>query len=103
MTIKRKRLNCEVRSELILRAALVEAEKRGYAHVTREQIAARANCAGSLVSHYLGSMVDMRQFIMLAAIERGNNKIIAQGLLDGNAHCAELPETIKRAAAESLV
>jgi len=103
MTIKRKRLQQEHRSGLIMLAALSEAELRGYAHVTREQIAARASCAGSLVSHYLGTMVAMREQIMLQAIKSGNKKIIAQGLLDNNPHCAELPDAIKRAAAESLV
>ena len=82
----------------ILGAAMTEATQRGYAHVTREAIAQRAETSPALVSHYFGTMVTMRRAIMSEAIRARHLRIVAQGLLDKHPKAKRAPDELKAAA-----
>lgn len=96
------RLKPTDRKTQILDAALAVAKKQGYAHVTRDAIAAEAGCAPGLVSHYLGTMVDTRRDIMRAAIRQRVLPIIAQGLAANDRHARKAPDDVKQAALASI-
>ena len=92
----------DTRKAAILLAAMTEAGKHGYAHVTREQIAQRAECAPGLVSFYFGTMVCMKRAIMSEAIRTRNLPIIAQGLADRHPKAMRAPVELRTAAAMTL-
>lgn len=96
------RLKPTDRKTQILDAALAVAEKRGYAHVTRDEIAVEAGCAPALVSHYLGTMQNTRRDIMRAAIRNRVLPVIAQGLAAQDPHAKKAPDELKQAALDSL-
>lgn len=87
----------------ILACAMTEAKRHGYNNVTREAIAARANCASGLVSHYFGTMLQMRRAIMSEAIRTRELRIIAQGLADGHPKAMRAPVELKQAAVMGLL
>ena len=87
----------------ILSAALTVAGEVGYQRVSREAIAARADCSPGLVSAYFGTMPALRRAIMSAAIARRDLVVLAQGLAVGDSKARCAPETLKRAAVEALI
>lgn len=93
----------DTRKQHILDAAMTEANKHGYNRVTREQIAARAECASGLVSHYFGTMVCMKRAIMSEAIRTRELRIVAQGIADGHPKAKRAPEELRRAAVATLI
>lgn len=99
----RKRLKPEHRREEILTAALELSRSEGYHRVTREQIAKRADVAEGLVSHYFGTMVQMRRAIMRAAIAARDLVVLAQGLGLGDPNAKKAPEEMRRSAAGQMV
>ena len=99
----RRRLEPEDRKRQILVAAVKLAEIYGYTNVTREAIAALAECAPGLVSAYFGTMLRMYRAIMGEAIKTENLPIIAQGLVLGDTRARKAPEDVKRRAAMSLL
>lgn len=93
----------DTRKLAILAAAMTEAKHHGYAHVTREAIAARAECASGLVSFYFGTMLHMKRAIMSEAIRTRELRIVAQGIADGHPKAKRAPEELRRAAVASLM
>lgn len=93
----------DTRKLAILAAAMTEAKQRGYSNVTREAIAARADCATGLVSHYFGTMVCMKRAIMSEAIRTRELRIVAQGIVDGHPKAKRAPEELRRAAVATLM
>lgn len=87
----------------ILQAAVIEARHHGYANVTREAIAQRAECATGLVSHYFGTMVDLKRAIMSEAVRTRELRIIAQGIADGHPKAKRAPEELRHAALKHLM
>lgn len=79
------------------------AEKNGYTRVTRDEVAAHAQCSPALVSHYLGTMPDLRRDVMRAAVKRGILPVIAQGLAAKDRHALKASEELKKAALATLV
>jgi AcrR family transcriptional regulator len=69
--------------EQIITAALTLAEKYHYMSVTAGMIAERAGCSKSLVRHHLGNDLDMRSRMLAAAVMRGRDEIIEQGIRAG--------------------
>lgn len=57
--------------ETLLTAALQVAHGKHYTQMTRDDVAAEAQCAPSLVSHYLGRMCDVRDAVVELARKRG--------------------------------
>ncbi len=98
-----KRMQPDARKAEILAAALAEARMVGYRHVSREAIAARAECSPGLVSAYFGTMQALRRAIMSAAIARRDLVVLAQGLAAGDSKAKAAPDALRRAAAEALV
>lgn len=91
------------RKQHILTCAVTEAVRVGYNRVTREAIAARADCAPGLVSFYFGTMIHMKRAIMSEAIRTRQLRIIAQGIANGHPKAKRAPEELRRAAVMSLV
>jgi len=82
----------------ILDCAMVVSARVGYAHATREAIAQRAELSPALVSHYFGTMVELRRAIMSEAIRARHLRIVAQGLLDKHPKAKRAPDELKAAA-----
>lgn len=92
----------DTRKAAILLAAMTEAGKHGYDRVTREAIAQRADCAPGLVSHYFGTMPQMKRAIMSEAIRTRNLRIVAQGLTTRHPKAMRAPLELRTAAAMTL-
>jgi len=83
-------------------AALAVAERDGYMRMTRDAIAAEADCSPGLVSAYLGTMPAMRRAIMRAAVTRKVLPVVAQGLAMRDKHAMDAPEAVRAAAARGI-
>lgn len=90
------------RKQQILDAAVKLAETKGYSHVTRDNIAACAECAPALISNYFGTMISLRRDIMRAAIRMRSLPVIAQGLAARDPHAQKAPDELKQAALDSI-
>jgi AcrR family transcriptional regulator len=90
------------RKEQLLDVALTEARKIGYSRVTLQIVAQAASCSSSLVSHYFGTMTQLRRDLMRAAIKREELSVIAQGLADRNKYAHAAPDTLKQRALQTL-
>lgn len=91
------------RKQQILAAAVIEAQHHGYQNVTREAIARRATCAPGLVSHYFGTMVDLKRAIMSEAIRTRELRIVAQGIADRHPKAKRAPDDLKLEAIKHLM
>src|SRR5574340_633766 len=100
---ERQTMKRDTKKQSILTAAMTEAKQHGYANVTREQIAQRAECAPGLVSFYFGTMQHMKRAIMSEAIRTRELSIIAQGIVDGHPKAKRAPLELRQAAVMSLV
>lgn len=92
----------DTRKQHILDCAMHEAHRAGYSHVTREAIAARAECASGLVSHYFGTMIELKRAIMSEAIRTRALRIVAQGIADGHPKCKRVSDELRVAAIDTL-
>lgn len=68
------------RQQQILATALALAVKQGYMHVTRENLSDRCGVAPSLISHYFGTMTQLRRAIIGEAIVTENLAVLLQGI-----------------------
>lgn len=91
------------RKHSILAAALELAADHGFEKITRDQIAARAECATGLVSLYLGTMVQLRRAVMSEAIRTRNLNVLAQGLVAKHPKAEAAPDDLKREAVASIL
>lgn len=97
------KLSPKERKDTILTAALkVAAKPGGWARLTRESVAAEAQCSDALVSLYFGTMVSFRRTLMRAAIANNNNSIIGQGVACGDRYALKLSDHAKQYALQSL-
>lgn len=97
-----RRLAPRERRKELLQAALCLAHAVGYQNVTREKLAEAAGCSPSLISASLGTIVQMRRAIMSAAVDARDLRVIAQGLVVGEAKAKSAPAELKAAAAASV-
>lgn len=73
------------RKESILAAALkVASQPGGWIRMTATLIASEAGCSYGLVALYLGSMDNLRDALLRAAIKRCNYAVVAQAMLAGH-------------------
>ena len=86
----------------ILDAALVVASKVGYARITREDIAKRADVPASLISYHLGTMPALRRKIMREAIRTECLPVVAQGLAIRDRFALKAPADLRARAVASL-
>lgn len=100
----KKRLLPADRKEQILSAAVaVASRKNGWSTLTREAVAAEANCVPSLLSKYFGTMPAFRRTLMREAVRVRNMSIVAQGLAAGDAHARKAPADLRSAAVNLLL
>ena len=99
---KQTKLHPADRIAQILDAALVVASKVGYARLTREDIAKRADVPASLISYHLGTMPALRRKIMREAIRTECLPVVAQGLAIRDRFALKAPEALRQAAIQSL-
>lgn len=92
----------EMRRETILTAAITCARMKGYQHMTREEIAAAAECSTGLVTKHLGTMIQLRRSVMRAAVKEGVLEIVAQGLASRDPHARKAPDELKTRALQSI-
>lgn len=76
------RLPANDRKGQILAEAVRASDIYGYANVTRQMIADALNLAPGLVSHYFGTMDDLRAAVMREAVSRELLRIVAQGVIN---------------------
>ena len=96
--VDKSRTSPLLRHTHILDAALEKARVVGYDRLTRAAVAEVAGVSEALVSHYFGSMDELRAVIMAEAVKRGIVEIVAQGLAAGNPVARSASEEVKQAA-----
>lgn len=101
--VSKKRLSKDDRKNNLLSTALELAKESGYANVTRNLLAESAGVSMGLVSHYFGTMQQLKRALMRAAITREIPEIIAQGLSIGDENAKKAPAELKALAAKALV
>lgn len=98
--MKQTRMKTDARKEDILAAALPLAEQRGYATVTRNDIAKAARISGPTLHYHFGTMAQLRRDLMRYAIRKGSLRVIAQGVVANDPQALKLDgETRQRAMA----
>ncbi len=100
--MQRTRKKPDERRDLILAAAVTAALSGGLMHVTRADIATRANVAPSLVSHYFDSMISLRDEVMRSAVESNCLQLVAQGVAMNNPIAMAAPHALRADALASL-
>ena len=101
--VSKKRVSPVLRKENILLCAIKLAEVSGYTKVTATAVAEEAGVSHPMVSHYFGTMVQLRTDIMRRAVKSGNLKIIAQGLANGDIHAKKADQKVKEDALKCLI
>lgn len=98
------RTNSTLRKEQLISSALDCFEKtdKPFMKVTRADIAEEAGVSEPLITHHLGTMVDLRRDIIRHAIKQERLKIIAQGLAAGDPHARKAPQELKDRAVALL-
>jgi AcrR family transcriptional regulator len=92
----------ERRKKQILKAAVAVAIREGFAAMTREQVAARANVSGPLVSQYFTSMAELRDAVVRYALEHSIQRILGQAIAHGSPLVTELSQAARKKALASL-
>jgi len=96
-----------IRKTTILAAAVKLSEEFGISEISREKIAALAECSTGLVNMHFGTMLNLRRAIVGEAVRRKNLNIIAQALVAPDVKTRNLarraPEALRRAALEALM
>lgn len=97
-----KRLKPQARKQEILTAAVAIAADKGYANVTRDDIAARIGVTGTAVQYHFSTMGQLRVAMMRHAVKTENLAVIAQGLAAKDVHAAKASAPLKKAAIKHL-
>ena len=103
MSDRRTRMKPEARREHLLGVAMDIAIKRGYDHVTRDNVAHQAGVAKGLVSKVFNTMNQLHRAVMRAAIHRAELPIIAHGIASGCRIAHGADEALKRQALEWMI
>jgi AcrR family transcriptional regulator len=96
------KLEASERIAQILAAALQLAPTKGYAQLTRDDIAARAKVPPSLITYHFGTMPNLRRSIMREAVRVNCLPVIAQGLACRDRHALKASPELRVRALESL-
>jgi AcrR family transcriptional regulator len=100
--VNKSRTNSLLRKNNILAAALDVSIKDGYNKVTGTSVAEAAGVSVGLVFKYFGTMKQLRNAIMKAAIQQEILEIIAQGLVTGDRKAKKVSAELKKRALSSL-
>ena len=87
----------------ILEAALVAAQRHGWARMTRDHVAAVAKTSPGLVSARLGTMDALRGHVMRLAVRQGVESVVAEGLALRHPAALKAPDDLKARALASLI
>ena len=93
MTVKR--MKPDDRRASIITAGLSVAVQRGYTNLTRQEVAAKAGVTEALITHYFGTLTQLRRAVMRAAIAQQKLHVILEGLVCGDPTAAKAPESVK--------
>jgi AcrR family transcriptional regulator len=96
------KLEARARKAQILSAALSLAPSRGYACLTRDEVAAAAGIPSSLVAYHMGTMQAFKRDLMREAIRVECLPVIAQGLACKDPHALKASDDLRARAAASL-
>jgi len=102
-SVSKTRANPKLRRIHILNVAVDMAKTAGYNRITRDKIAEGAGVSMGLVTHYFGTMSQLRTAIMRRAVKQGILEIIAQGLANGDDHAKNAPVELKMEATALLL
>lgn len=86
------------RDGIILNVAIELAKSDGYQWITREAVAKAAGVGSGTVNNAYGNMRDLKRAVLKAAVERGINAIILQGIADRHPIVMAAPPAVKAAA-----
>lgn len=90
------------RKKQILDGALNAAAAHGYTNMSRAQVADASGCSAALVSHYFGTMTQLRRAVMRHAVSCERLSVIAQGLALKDPQALKAPEELRRLTIESF-
>ena len=97
------RLSAAERRELILEAAVKLADTSHYQRITRQDIADEAGIAPTLVTHYFGTMPQLRRDVMRYAVRNECLRVIGQGLASQDTHALRASPGLQASALGSLL
>lgn len=97
--LKKGRTTKDVRKKSLTETALQVAIRDGFANISLLAIANEAEVSRGLVTHYLGTLTDIKRTVMRAAIAQRNAEIVMQGLAVGDIHAKKADDTLKAEAA----
>jgi AcrR family transcriptional regulator len=100
--MKQQKLEARERLAQILAAAVKMAAREGYQRITRETIAKAAGVSEALVTHYLGTMPELRRAVMREAVRTECLAVIAQGLTSRDKHAAKAPPELQQKALRAV-
>lgn len=89
----------DVRREQILSAAMTLAEAEGFQNVRRDAVAIKAKVSQGLVNLYFGNMDALRTALMARAVQSGNVRVIAQGLIGKHPEALKASQAVRSLAA----
>jgi AcrR family transcriptional regulator len=92
------RLPANARQQQILDEALRSAEVYGYTNITRQMIADHLDIAPGLVSHYCGTMDELRRTVMRHAVQQERLRVVAQGIIAKHPVAMRAPRELRARA-----
>lgn len=98
----RTRSDPKVRTNEILAAAILDAEKRGFQNITIRSLANHVGCSRALIHIYFNTIVQLKRSVMRYAIKDENLLIIAQGLVAKDPTARKASEELKDKAIASV-
>nr|WP_297388215.1 helix-turn-helix domain-containing protein [uncultured Roseateles sp.] len=96
------RLPPKDRKAAILDAALLVAADKGYARMTRDDVAGAAGVSPALVSTYFTTMAQLRRDVMRAAVKREVLPVLAQGLVARDSQALKASDDLRARALGSV-
>ena len=96
----RDRQDPKTRKAAILGHAVQLAKEKGYSHITRDEVATRAEVACGLVTYYFKSIGRLKREIMHYAIRMEHHDILLQGLAAKDLIAERAPKELKAKAVE---
>ena len=97
------RMNKGQLRELVLSTALTIATRDGFNALTRDGIATEAGVSMGQVNHAYGTMTQLRNAVMRAAVLNEHLSVIAHGLAIGHSQAHKAPEWLQEKAALSTM
>lgn len=97
MTVRLKgaRMNPAARKEQILNTAINLSIEKGYRRLTRQAIANRMQCACALINHYFHDIENLRNTVLLTAIQKEIVPILAENYAAWGEETSDLPALLK--------